>query len=307
MAALTEIARHFDTHFGFGKETTRGTEVSLDTYIPCKDIKPNWERERIDTQGSDGDAQQEITDNVAGIETPGFNVRFPFRPHADYEELLEGIMGGTPTGSGTLTYPVANTLPGFTVEARIGSSYYKGAGFICAEAEFSSEANGALMLSLTMMGATIAHALSGGTNSVDLTKRAFIHTDVVVTVAGTGYPISAFKWGITRNAAPWHANSVQPNTVVEKRAMPIAGEFEMLMSKESKDIFLNFPSDTTVAIVATYTSGSDVLTFTFNDCKLLIDPAGMSDVDVDLQRIGFEAMRDDTAGTDAVVCTMTDV
>lgn len=307
MPCLTDISRFFDTQFGFDIESTRGTAVPITEFIPAKTARPTWSRTRIDAQGADGSAQREITDDIGGTEELSASVIFPFRPLSPYEKVLRMIAGGTPVGSALLRYPIANLIPGVSFEIGTGNNFALAAGAIAGSGEFASEVNNPLMCTLNFLAESMTRETSGATAAFDLSRRTFIHQDVILSVDGTDVPISAFKWEWDRNAEVFFANEQQPCALVEKR-LDITGEFNLLWSAESEAVFANYITDTTVRIIATYTSGPFILRFTFNDAVLDdVDWPGLDDVDVSEFTATFRANRDDTAGTDAVVIEMSDV
>lgn len=104
----------------------------------------------------------------------------------EWSLLLQWIMGGTPTGSPTVTYPLADTLVTRDVTVDRISDKFLYAGCAVDRAVFRSSRGEALSLSLDLVGLTetVGATFSGALN-IDVTTTPFMFYDAVITVGGT--------------------------------------------------------------------------------------------------------------------------
>jgi hypothetical protein len=104
--------------------------------------------------------------------------------------LLPWILGGTPTGTGTVTYPLADALPTARyVTVDRGSKVFTYSGCQVSRATLTGREGMPLDLMLDVIGVdeTVANSGTFPSLSIDVTTAPFIFTDLVLSVGGTGY------------------------------------------------------------------------------------------------------------------------
>lgn len=103
--------------------------------------------------------------------------------------LLQWILGGTPSGTPTVTYPLTQTnnlLEKYVTIDRV-IKVFTYAGVKVSRAVFRATQGGPLELSLELVGKTFSEAAAGSFPAItlDLSNGPFVFRDVAMTVAGT--------------------------------------------------------------------------------------------------------------------------
>lgn len=214
----------------------------------------------IDTNGLRGTRSRDISRVRAGLQRIGGQL--VFQPSAvELAALLAWIMGGTPSGSGTVTYPLADTPATRYVTIDRIEKVFTYAGVAVDRARFHSRQGQPLEVTLDCIGQTetVANAGTFPVLSIDTTTQPFVHTDLAVTIAGTSYSIRDFDLTIDNaidkerfyNSVTLSAVLMQDRHVTFNCAIPY-GDAAAAYNTGSGG----------VAVVATFTGpGTEVLVF----------------------------------------------
>ena len=177
--------------------------------------------------------------------------------------LLQYIMGGTPTGTPAVSYPLtqANTLPSFftTIDRVIKVFTY--AGCKIDKATFRATQGGPLELSLDIVGISASEAAAGSFPAItlDLTNGPFVFRDLTMTVAGTTVKAKEFTLTIDNmlNKDRFFNSQTLQSIDQEDRKITFATS---LPYGDHQALKAGFTSAGT-AVVATFTNGGAVLIF----------------------------------------------
>ena len=183
-------------------------------------------------------------------------------------QVLQWITGGTPTGSGTVTYPFANGIVEKSIaynDMQSSPIVHTYANVAVRTAEFtSSDGDPSLSLNLGLIGRnyTTADAWpSLSPDQVDITTSPFVHTDTdnAVVVNSTTIPTRSISIEIENMIPDRHLNSLfQTYNVKVDRQYRLNLAFPL---GEAPALYTSGPDG--VACSVTYTNGSTALTFTF--------------------------------------------
>jgi hypothetical protein len=219
--------------------------------------------------------------------------------------LLEWILGGTPSGSGTVTYPLTqtNTLPEkyLTIDRVIKVFTYQGVKV--SRATFRATQNGPLELSLDLVGKSLASEDAAGAFpaiSLNIANAPFIFRDLVMTVAGT--TVKAKEWNLVIdnmletdrffNSQTLQSIDQPDRKITFSTSLPY-GDYHALKA--------GFVAAGT-AVVATFTNGAAVLSFSLVKVAIpYADPGTPGKSEIMLQAAG-EAHSSST--TAALVTTL---
>lgn len=195
----------------------------------------------------------------------------------EIQQLLVWILGGTPAGSGTVTYPVtqANDLPEkfVCIDRVIKVFIYNGVKV--NKATFRATQNGPLELSLELIGkSTTTEGAAGSFPALTLNvaNGPFIFRDLVMTVAGTTVKAKEFTLTIDNmlnaerffNAQTLQSIDQEDRKITFETSLPY-GDYHALKAGMVA---------AGTAVVATFTNGGAALVF--NMVKVAIpyrDPA----------------------------------
>ena len=116
----------------------------------------------------------------------------------EFSYLLEWILGGTPTGSGTVTYPLADTIPTrfVTVDRREKVFTYAGVGVNTAT--FRASRGTPLSVELGLIGQTETPANSGTFPAIelDVSTKPFVFHNLVLSVEATTVSCAEFMLSV---------------------------------------------------------------------------------------------------------------
>jgi len=215
--------------------------------------------EFVDGTGLYGTLSRQISRVRAGMRHIQGTIRFTPTP-VELALLLPWILGGTPSGTGTVTYPVGEACPTryVAIDRNAGNLFtYNGVGVVGATFRFSQ---GALLdLSLDLLG--IDETISGSfpNLSIDTTTQPFIQSDLAISINGTvsnakeltlsiRYPVDTERFfnSQTLNSVVWLDRHVTIETSVPY------GQFQALYNTGASG----------VPVILTTTHGGSVLTQT---------------------------------------------
>ncbi len=180
----------------------------------------------------------------------------------ELSHLLQWILGGTPTGSPTVTYPLADGLQSRYVTIDRVSKVFTYSGVYVNRATIRGTQGQPLQVLLDLLGQDEAVANSGTfpALTLDVANTPFMFYDLSLSVAGSTY--QPRDWEITiDNAldADRFFNS-QTATAIAPRDRHITTRFPLPYGDANALYGTGGPGG--VAYVATFTNGGAVLTFT---------------------------------------------
>ena len=148
----------------------------------------------IDGNGVKGTRERSIDRVRGGLQRITGNVRF--QPNAvEWAALLPWFTGGTPTGSPTVTYPLADSLTGKYVTVDRVAKVYTYNGVVPDTATIRGRENMPIELDLGLVGLTETQGNSGTfpALSLDTTNGPFVFSDAVIVVGGTTITCKEFE------------------------------------------------------------------------------------------------------------------
>lgn len=154
-------------------------------------------RELIDTNGTRGKFWKDDTRTIENRKRVG--PRLSTEPTApELALLLEWIMGGTPTGSGTKTYPWSNTPAARFVHFKpvVGEEWFL-SGVGVATGTLQAAVGGALSVDLDLVGQTYdATRTDFPSLTYDTTLQPFILSHLVLVVGGVTRATRSFGFSV---------------------------------------------------------------------------------------------------------------
>ncbi|MDB5312657.1 MAG: hypothetical protein JWO38_6859 [Gemmataceae bacterium] len=178
----------------------------------------------------------------------------------ELSRLLQWILGGTPSGTPTVTYPLGNT----TVQRYVafdpnGGNLWTLTGVAVDEARFKAAQGEPLDLDLSLVGQTYAVSGSFPAIALDVSTQPFLFVDAVLVVGGTTVQSKDFELavanGIDRNRFFNSGTLTATNKLTRKITCHVTipyGDYSTLF---------NTGSGSSVSVTATFTNGGAVLTF----------------------------------------------
>lgn len=133
----------------------------------------------------------------------------------EHSYVLPYVLGGTPVGT---SYPMAETLPAFVAQRKVGGSRFTYTGCRMNRATYSARKGTALQVALNILGVGISKDPdSGGTAfpalTLDNTTGFFQFEDLVCTINGTTIDILSWQFTFDNVVLMRAANSVTPTVV----------------------------------------------------------------------------------------------
>ena len=179
--------------------------------------------------------------------------------------VLAWILAGTPTGSGTVTYPLADTaLPTKYLSIDRVAQVFNYTGVAVDKATFSAARGTNLKLDLDLVGQTET-AASAGTFPVltlDVTTLPFVLTDAALTIGGTS--VQAFDVKLEIN------NHIDRDRYLFSKTLSAINRLDREINFSCNLPYGDYVAiytamtagPTAVPVVLTFTVGGSVLTFT---------------------------------------------
>lgn len=256
--------------FGYKRETTPGTAVVVDQFLPVNSVSIKSQIERLDSQGIRAGrlvtaawkpGHQEVSGTV---EMELWN--------ADIAALIFGMFGNvvtTGTGPYTHTYtPVDLTGKATTMQAGLPDiggivRAFTWSGCKINQWTLSAEVDAIAMLELDVVGMTETTATALATASYDAVLAPFVFTQANLTIAGSAVPVkSAEIVGSTGLTDRYRLNSATSKEYLQNDFREYTGtataDFENLTQ------YNRFINGTEAALVLSFTNGTDTLTVTMN-------------------------------------------
>jgi len=176
----------------------------------------------------------------------------------ELDTLLPYILGANGSGSGTVTYALAETVPSFYLGALRGGSLYNYTSCKVDTARFTASEGSPLQLALSVIGADETVTGSFPSLTADETGGPFTLMDCTVTIGGTGYAVGSFELSISNALEARYRNSATITQLVATDRI-----IELNLPLSLGDASALYGASNPVAVVATFTNGLRVLTFTF--------------------------------------------
>lgn len=188
---MAAAAQSYAAQFGLG--TIGGNAVATTRY-DFRNTNLGLQENFIDANGLRGTTAHVIERNLAGNRPCAGSVSM--QPTAvELSNMLQWIMGGTPTGSGVVTYPLADTRPvRSAVVDRVTNVYsYNTTGVASWSVSGSEDQALDWEFNLISLDEYVAAAASFPALTLDTTTFPFKFTDCVVNCAGTVYTPKNFR------------------------------------------------------------------------------------------------------------------
>jgi len=180
----------------------------------------------------------------------------------EWSNLLQWILGGTPTGSGTVTYPIADALSAYTIQIDRVAKVYTYATAYVNRATISGRYGEPLRLEIEAVGEdeSVGNAGSFPSLALDIANSPFMFFDLVLAVGGTDY--QPREWSITIDNVLDTSRYLNSQTLTA--IAPLDRHITTTFSLPYGDAVAVYDSGepTGVSYVATFTNGNAVLTFT---------------------------------------------
>lgn len=175
--------------------------------------------------------------------------------------ILEWILGGSPTGSGTVTYPLANTLPTKYVTIDRGSYVYTIDGAAIDSATFRGSPGEPLTVDLNILGKSVTPASAGTFPAISFNDAngPFMHHDLVATINSSAASIAEIQ--IMINNYLDRDRFFNSRTLVSAVARDRQITGNIVIPHEAVTTFYG-AGGSGVAVVGTWTNGGAVLTMT---------------------------------------------
>ena len=253
----------------------------------------------LSTDGIRGTRSHPVERTRAGVYTISGSIVTEPGP-TDLDAFLPLILGGSPTGSPTITYPVAETVGAFNVTLdRVAAGHTDG-GCKVDTARFSAQQGSILELAMEIEGLTeTIGAVSGFSALVPSLQSPFVLMDAALTYNSTSYQFRGFSVAVH-------------NSLKKDRFMNNSGRTDLPALDRIVEVELSLPytSDTTGlydnnvtsgAVVITFTNGSNVFTITLPAVQFPTEPPdtpGRDEILLPLRGIARK-----TGTTSEITCT----
>lgn len=270
MAAPSGVAGQF----GYVKETTVGTAVTVDTFLPVNSAAIKNDISRLDSQGIRAGravtwawkpGQQAVTGTV---EMELWN--------ADIAQLFKQMFGTVSTATNgsqwDYTYtPVAGSLTGKSMTVQIGDPDSGGtvrpftyAGCKVGQWTISSEVDQIATLSLDIVGMTETNGVAVASASYDSALEPFVFSEASLTIGGSA--VNTVKSleivGDNNLSNRFRLGSATSREYLENGMRNYTGT--VTTDFESLTAYDRFVNGTEAALVATFDNGTESLVFTMN-------------------------------------------
>lgn len=222
------------------------------------------EEEFLDTNGVRGTRSRAVERNRQGnrrIHGP-----IELQPTTvELSNLLAWCLGGTPSGSPTVTYPLGDTLSTRYVTVDRVAKVFTYNGVAVDNLTITGSQGQPMKFHLDCVGQdeTVANAGTFPAGLVlDITTQPFIFTDLVLSVAGTSYNAKEVSIGISNviDKERFFNSQTLVSAIAHDRHITVS------TSLPYGDAVAVYGASTIaggVAVVATFTNGTSVLTLTF--------------------------------------------
>ncbi len=210
-----------------------------------------------DTNGLRGTRSRSVERVRAGLRRP--EGPLSLQPNSlEMTYLLAWILGGSPSGSGTVTYPLGDSLSTRYITIDRGAKVYTYSGCVVDRATFKSSQGEPLSLELEIVGVDETEANSGTfpAISIDLTTQPFMFHDLALTVAATEYDIKDIELVIDNKVDRDRFFNNQTRTAIIAQDRMVSLNFN---APHGDSTALYNTGAAGVAATAVFTNGSAVL------------------------------------------------
>lgn len=217
-----------------------------------------------------------------------------FPQPTDLDYLFPYIMGGTPTGSGTVTYPLGESLSAFNVyktTAGSGAKQFTYAGMKVARFSLMATRGQPVECSMDLIGQTEAVASSGNpTTTFDSTSRFFMFHDLAVTLIGSSSKPMQFGLTVDNGLLARFVGGSRTADAIYSADRVVTTTITVPADNQTYTAF----SDVAVAVVATFTYTGESLSLAMNAVRFTNVTEKMTDRSEVLFTLAGQAFNDGT-------------
>lgn len=215
--------------------------------------------EIIDGNGLRGTLSSNVDRTRVGLQRIGGTISL--MPNVvELAAVLQWVLGGTPTGVGTVTYPVSDTLFTRAVSVdRIAKVFsYPAAGV--DKATFRASQGECLTVDLDLVGTTesVGNAGTFPALSIDTASGPWIYSDAVITIGGTTVTPKNIEISVSNvidRDRYFNSNTIASLVNHDRQVM-----FSCLLPYGDQSAIYDSGSGG-VTVVCTFTNGTNILTF----------------------------------------------
>ena len=143
----------------------------------------------------------------------------------ELSEILQWVLGGTTSGSGTVAYPLADSLITKYVAVDFNAgNLHTYSGVAVEKAVIRAEQGGLMFVELDLIGQDETISGSFPSLAIDAANAPFVFMDAVVTVSGTTVTPRSFSWTIDNKIDKERFFNSQTLTALNKQDREISFE-----------------------------------------------------------------------------------
>lgn len=204
------MSQGFQSKFGMdtANPTTKGYEFTSESLVN--------EQQIVDASGLRGTASMRSERTRLGNQAIGGTVNFEPSPEdlGGTTGLLAWIFSGTPTGSGPITYPLADTVATRFVQIDKIGKVFLYTGVAVSRATFSGTEGSVMSISLELLALSETIANAGSFPSVTYNNTPpFMFTDCILTILTTARSVKNWSLTVDNMLVPLYYNSVTPTQI----------------------------------------------------------------------------------------------
>lgn len=237
-----------------------GDTSTVDTRLDFTEFDPGVMQEFKDLNGTRGKFDKDTERNR--IVRKSVSPRYRGEPTAlEWATILPWALGGAPTGSGTVTYPLGNSAPAKYVHfmPNAGKQWLL-AGVGVDSLTIRSSAGEGVTCELDLVGLTYTNPSSSYPSiNLDVSTQPFLMTDCVLTWNSTARQIRELSLTVRNNIDRTRYLNSQTLTALYKLRREISWAVE-LPSGDYDALWDSGTGTTGASLSAVFTNGSQVLT-----------------------------------------------
>lgn len=249
--------------------------------------------EYIDTNGLRGTRARSVERNLDNIYRVNGQVRM-FPTPTELRTLLPLCNGTAETGAGPYTYPLAETITGYThVVDKVGKVFTYAGVLVSKYRIHGAQGNEAIGLDLDLLGTTESEGAAGSfaSTAIDIATKPWYYAQSALTIAGSSFTPQNWSISVDHHIdADRFFNSQTLSTGTN--AMDRTIDFECVLPYgDSVAAYLTHSAATGVAVIVTLTNGVYILTLSMVKVALKHMGVEINDRRELMLRVGGAAMK----------------